>query len=226
MDNLVIIQFILTIILQITIVILFVYRLKYMQQYGLTLWGVYLTMEIIALLVSIAFSQYVFLSVLSVSVSTLFNNIFIIFKLGIILLLFHEFQNTKDSKNVLLAIFLIFFFIWIIEFMLTGLENIDALSYAIVFSKVAIISLCWNYLFNIYKHPLKAYKSIPFFWIVLGWLFYNTLTIPADLPEFDSDSQLFKFINVQLFSLLSVIALIFYAIGFWKTKSWSLNNVD
>ena len=200
------------------IVILF-YRIKYIKEYGLTLWGVSLLLNLIFPM--LAEGSHFFLPQIDKMVCySIFTNTLLLIDLSIVLLLFYKFRPT--NPKILVGVFMVFLAVWLVEFAQKGAT--EELKQTTVFTEVLIVALVWVYLFDLYSRPNTSYAQMPFFWIVLGWLSANTISSVLSIPQLaqktDEESQ-----NVLtiITGLSQIAASVFFAIGFWKTKTENQN---
>lgn len=211
-------------VLQLTLIVIFLYRLKYVKEYGLVAWGTFLTVSPAFTGLATMTSYFLFPKIPPQSIIVFFSNILLIVEMGIILLTYHHFK--KISIQLLKTIFFTFFIFWVIEFTLkSSPNNVSELNNATVLLRVIVVILVWLYFFDLYSKSFKNYKSIPFFWIALGWLIYYAVTSAAYTPDIESQKeQTGKLIMFYIYSCLSIISSILYGIGFWNTKDWVLQK--
>jgi hypothetical protein len=204
-----------------TAIIILFYRLKFIKQYGLTLWGVSLLLNLIFPM--LAEGSHLLLPQIAQSVCfSIFTNTLLLIDFSIVLLLFHRFRPT--DYRFLVGILVVFLTIWLVEFAQKGVT--EEFKQTTVFTEVLIVALVWVYLFDLYSRPHVLYAQIPFFWIALGWLSANTISSVLSIPQLavktDEESQ-----NVLtiITGLSQIAASVFYCIGFWKTKTQAQNQV-
>ncbi len=213
---------------QIIVIVLFIYRLKYVKAYGLTLWGINLILEIgfteiFGLLATILFPK-----IPSKDISILNENLFFVINLGIVLLLFSKFKSV--NKSILIGVFGIFLAVWLIEFWFQFMQsdNGQTFYYAARFLRLIVVGLVLWYLAELFATSKSAVIHVPFFWTTIGWFTYYFISQTAFIPEIAempfkemTGAVLLEFI---IFSAASFLAFVFYGIGFWKTKDWVLKN--
>jgi hypothetical protein len=195
------------------IVMLF-YRLKYIKQYGLTLWGVSLLLNLIFPM--LAEGSHLFLPQIDRGVCfSIFTNTLLLIDFSIVLLLFYKFRPT--NSNILIGVLILFLVIWLVEFAQKGVT--EEFKQTTVFTEVLIVALVWIYLFDLYANAKTPFVMIPFFWIVLGWLSSNTISSVLSIPQLAAKtSEESQDVLTMITGLSQIAASVFYCIGFWKTK--------
>jgi hypothetical protein len=195
------------------IVMLF-YRLKYIKQYGLTLWGVSLLLNLIFPM--LAEGSHLFLPQIDrVACFSIFTNTLLLIDFSIVLLLFYKFRPT--NSNILIGVLILFLAIWLVEFAQKGVT--EEFKQTTVFMEVLIVALVWIYLFDLYAKSKTPFVMIPFFWIVLGWLSSNTISSVLSIPQLAAKtSEESQDVLTMITGLSQIAASVFYCIGFWKTK--------
>jgi hypothetical protein len=202
------------------IVILF-YRLKFIKQYGLTLWGVSLLLNLIFPM--LAEGSHLLLPQIAQSVCfSIFTNTLLLIDFSIVLLLFNRFRPI--DYRFLVGILVVFLAIWLVEFAQKGVA--EEFKQTTVFMEVIIVALVWVYLFDLYSKPNVPYVQIPFFWIALGWLSANTISSVLSIPQLAAKtSEENQNVLTIITGLSQIAASVFYCIGFWKTKTQAENQI-
>ena len=205
---------------------IFIYRLKYVKDYGLLLLGIFVLLDTIFPVLATV-SSLVFEGNVSLQTSlSIVNNVLLLFGFAIVLMLFSNFGTIK--KTIAVCIYLIFIGIWLIEFSNVSISKTSTetstFNYAFVFSKVVTVALCWLYLFEMYLQPHKTYRKIPFFWVVLGWLIAATILSILHLPGIPNGDSLGKDIIATITASGPILEMVLYSIAFWKTKNALLSN--
>ena len=202
---------------------MFLYRLKYIRNYGLILWGISLFLDIIFIGLAELSHKFLLSNITHEECLFLFENVLMLFGLGIELLLCAKFMKIKPI--FLIAIFTVFIAIWLTEFVLKSGQTIVKLNITEVFSEVLTVALAWYYLLELSPKSLTPYHKTPFFWIVMGWLISSAISAVLFIPDIGAKAdERSKEIIMLITGMAQIIASILYAIGFWKTKNWSLEN--
>jgi hypothetical protein len=198
------------------------YRLPYSKQYGIFIWGVFLVTNLIFTSLAI-FSHQFFLSSVSVKdCLVLFENVLMIFEVGALLWLFSKFKKIELIYP--LIVFVIFMAIWLVEFAINGVSGTVGFRTTEVFLQVLIVALCWWYLLELYTKSFTSYANIPFFWVVMGLLVSSTISSVLFIPAVAQSGEWNREIIMVITGISQLLSLIFYSVGFWKTKNWVLQN--
>ena len=202
---------------------MFLYCLKYIRNYGLILWGIFLFLDIIFIGLAELSHKFLLTNISREECLFLFEDVLMLFGLGIELLLCAKFMKIKPI--VLIAIFIAFMGVWLTEFALKSGQTIVKLNITEVFSQVLTVALAWYYLLELSPKSLTPYHKTPFFWIVMGWLISSAISAVLFIPDMGAKADvLTKEIVGFITGMAQIIAPILYAIGFWKTKNWTLEN--
>lgn len=209
-------------LLNVVCVGIFIYRLKYSKQYGVLIWGTFLFSSLIFEGVVDISHKFFLASFSKKECMMLFVNVLMIFELGIVLWLFAKFKKVAPIYP--LFIFMVFMAIWLVEFFVNGASGVVSFRTAQTFSQVLTVVLSAWYLFELYTNPFTGYSNTPFFWIVMGLLFSSTICSILFIPAVAQLDEWSKGIIGLITGISQLLSLIFYSIGFWKTKNWVLQN--
>ncbi len=209
---------------QLLLVAVFFIRLPYIYKAKVVFAGIISVVNI--LLMIMAASTATVLGMNTQNNIYLFANVLLIFDLGFSLIQYH--QHKAVPVAILGAIFLIFFVIWCGEFALNiqsnSIQHIDRLRVTGLFIHVIVVAGCWLYLIDLFKTPFISYRKIPFFWIVIGWLFYYTVTSTSLFTGLTDPTHLPTVLLYDWTAFADTVANTLYIIGFWKTKDWVVRH--
>lgn len=210
--------------LYIPFLILFFVRLPYIRQANVLLWGIAMLINI--LFMGMATITAALLGLRQQHNAYLFSNVLLVSDMGLWLLQYR--QHKPVSDRILWTIFGLFFVIWCGEFAFNiqqnGLLHIDRLRIAGLFIHVVIVIGSWLYLIDLFRTPFVPYRRNPFFWLILGWLFYYTVTSTTLFTGIADPSQEPVLLLYDWTALAETISTSLYMIGFWKTKGWVIRH--
>lgn len=212
----------LLLIVYLVCVVIYIYQFKYIKQYGLSILGIFLGMEVVFISLT-AVIYYFALPNRELHESTaMSHNIVSIFHLGIFLLIYQKYKemNTK----ILVSLFVIFLTIWFVELFNNGNKEINIFIISLVFLKATIVALIMNYLLGLYSVKKAQHKRTPFFYIALAYLIHSVVTVKTDMPEYNSISPLWQTILRTTDAVAIVTSYSLFSIGLWRTKEWVLKN--
>lgn len=210
---------------QILLIIVFFVRFRYVRKAKLHYWCILVLLDFATIIMALLTASLLNMDkTQSASNFRLFANILLIFDMGLWLL---QYQKIKQTNIYLLwAIFIIFIGLWFREFSLNHDPDDERLRATSIFLHFVIFVGSWLYLFEQFKNPLTKFRTNPAFWLVVGWLFFYTLTSTI---YFKGITKAFKTNADTIFLydwtfIAMTISNILYIIAFWKTKEWVLKN--
>lgn len=212
------------VISQLVVIAIYFVRLKYLKQAKINYWGISILLNVVFTIM--AFATAKLLNTTTTNNINLFANILLMSDLGFGLLVYQ--QHKKNSKEVTWGIFIVFIVLWCGEFALNikqnGFQNIDRLRIAGVFMHLVFVAGAWIYFIDLIKKPFVEFRKIPFFWIIIGWLFFYTLTSTTLFTGLTGKSKLPVLLMYDWTVFAETVANILYAIAFWKSKKWATRN--
>jgi hypothetical protein len=212
------------VISQLVVIAIYFIRLKYLKQAKINYWGISILLNVVFMLM--AFATAKLLATTTNNNVNLFANILLISDLGFGLLVYQ--QHKKISKEVIWGIFIIFIILWCGEFALNikqnGYQNIDRLRITGVFMHLVFVTGAWIYFIDLIKKPFIEFRRMPFFWIIIGWLFYYILTSTTLFTGLTGKSKLPVLLMYDWTFFAETVANVLYAIAFWKSKKWVERN--
>jgi hypothetical protein len=212
------------VISQLSVIIIYFVRLKYLKQAKINYWGISILLNVVFTIMALSTVQL--LDTTTTNNVNLFANVLLISDLGFGLLVYQQHKNI--SKDILWGIFIIFMILWCGEFSLNikqnGFQNIDRLRITGVFMHLVFVTGAWIYFIDLVKKPFVEFRKIPFFWIIIGWLFFYILTSTTLFTGLTDKSKLPVLLMFDWTVFAETVANVLYAIAFWKSKKWVERN--
>ena len=211
-------------LVKLIVICIFLYRLKYVKQYGLFLWGIYFFLDITFLGIAKIIHSLFFTHLPEYAVTGVFTNILSIFHLGIILIIYSQFKPIKPQ--LLMGTFIIFLLLFLISSQSYKTDD-TTLTYPILFAKILVFVLMAIYLLDLHSESMVKFTQIPFFFIAMGWLLdcFISVTLYMEQVIVDTNEEHLSQNSILMINaLVGIGASIFYIIGFWKTKEYVLKN--
>jgi hypothetical protein len=212
------------VISQLSVIIIYFVRLKYLKQAKINYWGISILLNVVFTIMALSTVQL--LDTTTTNNVNLFANVLLISDLGFGLLVYQQHKNI--NKDILWGIFIIFMILWCGEFSLNikqnGFQNIDRLRITGVFMHLVFVTGAWIYFIDLVKKPFVEFRKMPFFWIIIGWLFFYILTSTTLFTGLTDKSKLPVLLMFDWTVFAETVANVLYAIAFWKSKKWVERN--
>jgi hypothetical protein len=202
-------------ILELSAIIVFLFRYKYATKAGLDLLGIGLTITFIFPILGTLSAKIMHQDISQATI--LAENITLFFDFSLIVITYHRQLIVK--QEFVLIVWVIFLFIWLAELLPQPAMSMERLPKTNVFISVTMVVGILVYWLSVFQKASFYYLRNPFFWVTIGWFIYYFLDSTTYL-DFKALSSVKRVVLFGEKAVIWIIFDIFYIIAFWKSKDW------
>ncbi len=224
---------VLALLVAVTVVGTFLRYRQYVQRAGLSLWGIYLLVNLAFLLLIIT-AEAIITTLPPDKGAGLFENLLMVVNMGAVLLVFQK-QRPATPSALLWAVFAFFAALWLWEFssvypqgvvtsIEAGVKTLYRLQATPVFTCVVMLALVAIYVNDLQKMPLVRYQAMPFFWVCMGWAAESVVSSTLYFGEILAAPDSVKYTLTIINGVGLLISSVCYGVAFVRSKNWVLQK--